>query len=182
MVWTPPSPRIIVDRNIHLRMPVTIDFVPDVVVPGQNCLQSGFDAFRFMPLSQILNVLTVMVNNNSVSINMSDVIEPLLRYHNDCYDKEYEYSMTASQMDQSQEYFELANTVRNPLGYYGDSNDCTIPGRGSFPYDVLTNTETDAQIQSTLCEPLFLSPMVFKGLKQGFLGVQNMDFKKEKKF
>ena len=173
----PPSPRIIVDRNIHLRMPVTLSFT-GVGGAGQNLLQSGYDAFRFMPISQILNVLTVMVNNNSVSINMSDVIEPLLRYHNNCYDKEYEYSMTPSEMDQSQIYENLELSVRNPLAYYGDGSDCTVPHRGSFPYQVFNNTNTTAEVTAVLTEPLFLSPMVFKGLKQGFLGVQNMDLKK----
>lgn len=171
----PPSPKIIVDRNIQMRMPITLNFT-GTAPGGQNLLQSGFDAFRFMPISQILNVLTVMINNNSVSINMADVIEPLLRYLTDCYDKEFEYSTSLGQMDQSQNYNELANTVRNPLGYYGDSNDCVPAGRGAFPYRVLENNNTTAKVEAVLTEPLFLSPMLFKGLEQGFLGVQNMDF------
>jgi hypothetical protein len=170
----PPSPSVVTDRNILIRMPVTLDFT-GTAPQGQNLLQSGYDAFRFMPISQILNVLTVMVNNNSVSINMADVIEPLLRYHNDCYDKEYEYSMTPSEMDQSQNYYELSNTIRNPLAYYGDGPDCTVTHRGGFVYDSFINEQNSAQIKATLCEPLFLSPMVFKGLKAGFIGLQNFD-------
>lgn len=171
----PPSPKIIVDRNIQIRMPIRLDFV-GTAPPNQHLLQSGFDAFRFMPIAQILNVLTVMINNNTVSINMADVIEPLLRYHTDCYDKEYEYSTSLGQMDQSQNYIELANTIRNPLGYYGDSNDCVPSGRGAFPYNVLQNTNTTARVEAIITEPMFLSPLLFKGMEQGFLGVQNMDF------
>ena len=173
----PPSPGVIVDRKIYMRMPVTIDFVGVSGGAGQSLLQSGYDAFRAYPISSIMNVLNVMINNNSVSINMSDTITALLRYHNPNILKEYEYCLSPAMMDQSQNYIDLANTIRNPLSYYGDSNDGDVEGRGAFPYTVFNNSETTAQVQAVLTEPLFLSPLIFgKGDRSGFIGVQNLSF------
>jgi len=173
----PPSPGVIVDRKIWLKMPVKIEFNGESGGIGQGLLQSGFDAFRAYPLAQMTNVLNVMINNTSVSINLNDSIGALLRYHNTTMTKEYEYSMTPTHMDESQNYDDLVNTIRNPLGYYGDSNGGDVEGRGSFPYRVFTNTATNAVVEADLCEPLFLSPLLFgHGDRKGFVGVQNFTF------
>ena len=42
----PPSPKVIVDRDIQVKMPITIEFTGTAPL-GQNLLQSGFDSFRF---------------------------------------------------------------------------------------------------------------------------------------
>ncbi len=171
----PPSPGIIVDRKVYLQVPVTINFTG--TTGGNFLLQSGYDAFRAFPLSSIMNTLNVTVNNTASSINMSDVIQGLLRYNTDVYQKEHEYSFTPSCLDQAQRYEDLVNSVRNPLGAYIDSNDGSNMGRGGFPYATLANTTTTAQVVAVLTEPLFLSPFLFgQGDHSGFIGVQNMDF------
>lgn len=172
----PPSPGIIVDRKVYLSVPVTLNFT-GTAAPSQNLLQSGYDAFRQYPLSSNMNVLTVNINNTASSINMADTIGALLRYHNNEDLQEIEYSLTPSLMDQSQNYADLVNSIRNPLGQYGDSNYGSVMGRGGFPYTSFTNTATTAQVSAVLTEPLFLSPLFFgHGNEAGFIGVQNMDF------
>lgn len=138
-------------------------------------MNTGFDAFRAFPLSSIMNTLSVTLNNTTVSINMSDIIHPLLRYNTGADIRDREYSMTPSMLDQYQNYASGTATVRNPLGGYGDVYPETA--RGGFEYTGIANSETDAVIEATLSEFLYLSPFVFgHGDKAGFIGIQNMDF------
>ena len=167
----PPSPGTIVDRKILLKVPVTIDFVG---TSGGTLLNENNDAFRSYPLSNAMNTLAVSINNTSVSINMSDVIQPLLRYNTDSGLKDREYSTTPSMLDQHQKYNGLTDGNRNPLAPYNNSFRQT---RGGFPYTVVSNTATNAQITADLAELLYLSPLSFgKFDHSGFIGVQNMDF------
>ena len=176
----PPSPGMVVRRRVWLKQPVTIDFVGTAPV-GQNLLQTGFDAFRAYPLSTNMNTLNININNTSTNINMSDVIQGLLRYHNECPLQERELSTTPAMMDQSQRYANLANSVRNPLAGYIDSNNGACTGRGAFPYKTIVNNTADAsgnataQISADITEELFLSPLIFGGGgtdASGFVGVQ----------
>jgi hypothetical protein len=179
----PPSPGIIVDRKIEIRYPVTvtINATGNAATAGQPTIQSGFDAFRAYPISSVTNTLTVTINNNASSINMADVIQPLLRY-NTCRDtREYEYSTTPHMMDQYQTYEAGVGTNRNPLAGYNDTY--YEVARGGFPYTGLVNPNlqngvaTEAVINAELTEQLFLSPLLFgMGENSGFVGVQTMDF------
>ncbi len=169
----PPNQRIIVDRQIFLRQPVTLSFAG--AAADQSLLLSGYDAFRAYPLSSIIETLEININDVAVSINMADVIKPLLHYHNNCRDLgERGQSMTPSQMDQSQTYAQLANSIRNPLNPYVNGLDGAYMGRGGFPMDVASNTDSAAEISAVLTEPLMLSPLLFgrKDNEDGFLGVQ----------
>lgn len=170
----PPSPGICVDRKFLIKVPVTINFT-GTSPAGQNLLQSGYDAFRAFPISSITNTLAVTINNSTVSINMADVIQPLLRYHTPEHLREFDYSITPTMMDQFQNYFDGYQTSRNPLNKYGDNSH--EMARGGFPYTSFVNTPTSATVQALITEPIFLSPMMFgKDNNQGFIGVQTLDF------
>jgi hypothetical protein len=169
----PPSPGIIVDRKVLLRAPVKVTFAGTTT--GGNLLQTNHNAFRAFPLSSIMNTLSATLNNTTASINMSDVIHPLLRYNTGMNIRDREYSVTPSMLDQYQNYSSGVATNRNPLGGYGDIYPES--GRAGFEYTEVTNTPTSAVIEATLSEFLYLSPFVFgHGDKPGFIGIQNMDF------
>ncbi len=170
----PPSPGVIVSRKIMMKLPVTITFVGDSGDAGQGLLQSGYDAFRAFPISSVMNTMTVSINNTSMSINMSDVIQPLLRYNTGLHIKDRDYSTTPSMMDTYARYESGTNTIRNPLGGYGDAFESA---RGGFKVTVVSNTQFEAVVQADLTELLYLSPFVFGRFnKAGLIGVQNMDF------
>lgn len=173
----PPSPGILVDRKIYMKMRVSIDIV-GTAPPGSLLLQSGAWALRSFPLSRLVNTLQISINNTSCSINMADVFGAFLMYHNGTVAKETEYSMTPTCLDQSTEYSALVNSIRNPLGPYGDSNDGASMGRGGFApvSSTYVNTNTTAHLDFDLCENLFLSPLVW-GRKnyKAFAGVQTFD-------
>lgn len=167
-----PSENIFIDRKIYLQSRVRLTFTGTTPDPAQNLLQSGFDAFRAFPLSNAMNTLTVQVNNGAVSINMADIIQALMRYAT--FDEQYyEFSNTPNMLDQSQTYEELTASNRNPLNSYRDSIDGAFQPRGSFPMQVISNTNTGAVIEAQLCEPLMISPLHFnRSHASGFIGVK----------
>lgn len=173
----PPSPKIWIDRKMYIYLPVRITL--NVAAPNANpVLRAGYDAPRAFPISSSLNTLTVNINNTAVSLNMSDVIQTLLRFNTNEILKEHDYSMTPSCLDQSQEYNDLLGSIRSPLGQYGDSNDESVMGRGGFTnYRIVSNTAGQAVIDCIFVEPIFLSPFYFGcGNATAFIGVQTMDW------
>lgn len=171
-----PSPGIIVDRNIKMSIPVTLDFVGTSSGPLVNLLESGYDAFRAFPISQITETVTATINNSSMSINMADIIDPLMRYNQDRTSQEFFYSTSTPMQDQYQEYADGDDTVNNPLAAYGD-NSYETP-RGAFPMTITNHTTTTATVNATLTENLFLSPFIWGKIKEsGLVGVQNLSFK-----
>lgn len=150
----------IVDRNISIQMPITIDFV-GTAPPGQNLLQTGYDAFRAFPIANITSVMTVEINGLAYTQENYKLIPYLTHINGFNEATEFSMSTTPHYLDCSQSYDDLVNTIRNPLGGYGDSVDKTNTPRGAFPYDTIVNTPTTARITATLVEPLFVSPLAW---------------------
>lgn len=172
----PPSGNVIVDRKQYFTLPVRLTFTG----PGSNAtnlIQPNRDAPRAFPISSSIDTLQVTINNTSVSINMADVIQPLLRFNTNESLKEFDYSSTPSYPDQSQNYSDLFSTNRSPLSFYGDQSDENPQGRAAFPFTIVSNSPTSAVVDMLLIEPLFLSPFFWgKGNSAGFYNVNTMDF------
>jgi len=140
-------------------------------------LTGGVDAPRSYPISQIIQNAAVTINNTQVSLNTSDVLQTLLRYHNPESWREMECSMTPTQLDQSQAYSDLTGGARNPLNNYASSVSGADNGRGAFPFTVVSNTNTAAVIRFEPTEYLYIPPFESGGCdNSGFIGVQTMDF------
>ncbi len=149
---------------------------------GINVLQSQYTAPRAYPLSSNMNTLQIDLNNTSFSINMSDTIQALLRYHNPDYLADGDMSLTPSKMDNTQQYSDTTNSNFNPLASVVDSGlSQGSNGRGAFPLVSQVNNistgignDTTAQQVFNFCEDLFLSPMLFGTTCQesGFIGLQ----------
>jgi hypothetical protein len=172
----PPSPQIIVNRKLYIVVPMRVTLnAPTNTQP--KLLRANFDAPRAWSFSSICNTVQVGINNTSVSVNMSDVIHPLLRFNTDVCLKEGFYSTTPSSLDQSVNYSDLQGYIRNPLSQYGDSNEEGVMARGGFPFNVVSDNGVTAVVDFLIAEPLFLSPFYFgKENAGGFYGVQTMDF------
>lgn len=170
----PNSLNTIIDRNIKVKVPITIDFTGSVSGSFVNLLNTGFDAFRANPIASITENLEAKINGTTTSIRLSDLKDPLLRFNTGYDIRNRDYSTSPSMQDQYQRYADQGGTLRNPLAGYGDGYE--IP-RGAFNYDVVSNTPTTAQIQATLVEPLFLSPFVFgHKSKSGLYNVSQLSF------
>jgi hypothetical protein len=190
----PPNPGICVDPKVYLSVPVLLQFSgiipivgnpPHLTQPSGTLLNNAFDAFRAFPLSNIIQTLTVRLNNSAASINLADTITALLRYNTPHKIKEFDYSLCPTMQDYYQNYQDqLIGGVRNPLTQFGSNSWETT--RGAFPYVSVNNpsitdgvTLNNASLQAVITEPLFLSPFLFgKGScnHNGFIGIQTMDF------
>jgi hypothetical protein len=171
----PPSPAICVSRKVQLECTVRFVFSGSGAGLG-NILQTGYDGPRAYPLSSVMNVLNMTLNNTSVSVNMADVLSGVMRYNNCLDNKRRNLSLTPTYQDQSQSYADLVGSNRNPLAAYFDSLDDGAEPRGGFRCNVVSNTPTAAVVDYIFTEPIMVSPFYFgKEEKSAFIGLQNMD-------
>lgn len=191
----PPSGQIIVDRNIMITLPVRLTFSGNLLstsgafTSSLSLLSQNRDAPRAFPFSSALDTLQIGINNDSVSMNMSDIIHCLTRYNIGSGLRGKEYSTTPNYPDQSYNYEDLFGDIRNPLGDYGAGHPNEAVPRGGFPFTIVSNepvlssvspgTAATAVVDMLIHCPLFLSPLYFGcacGDNQGFYNVNSMDF------
>lgn len=175
----PPNPSTYVSRRVMLKQPVR------VTITGQNSnesyiWQSTTQAFRQAPLASVMQTLDITLNGQSVSLQMNDVIKPLLLYHNNERDlNEREMSLSPMLRDQSQQYTDLAlpnSSNRNPLEGFATAQPRGSQGRNAFPLDVTFVSKDEVIIDAELTEELYLSPLLFGGVRdEGFIGLQKFE-------
>lgn len=171
----PPSGNVIVDRKVFMNLPVRLTFT--AVAGGGNVLQSGLDAPRQFPFSSSCDTLRVSLNGLAMTIDMADVIHALQHFNTDAKLKARDYSGSPNCPDQSQNYSDLLGTNRNPLAFYGDTLDETVPSRGGFSFNIVSNTDTSAVVDMVIHEPIFLNPLYWGcGNSSGFINVNEMDW------
>lgn len=177
----PPSREIGISRLVFKR------FVFTATVTGTNTslvsplLVSGYYAPRCMPIASITQSETVQVNNAVVTqAPIAQYWPTLMWYNNEFKNRNGQYSLAPSMLDQAQDYSQTVGTARNPLGVYGDTSfDQT---RGSYAgVRIISNpvAGTTAQVELTVVEPIFISPFVFGEMSNytsSFGGVQNMSY------
>jgi len=196
-----PSEQTIIDRRVMLSSTVLLAL--NITSPaGINPVNIAVsDALAPFPLHQLMSVMTATINNNSVSLNVRDVLPALLRFH-DRRELERYNGMTPVAFDILANYADGIGANLNSLGGWNNSADNDLYPRGAFQLDgvsvgiagltALPNPlvlPTAAQIaagfsgtiyvQFTVAEPLFLSPFIWanpQSNNQGFYGVQNMNF------
>ncbi len=173
----PPSERVFIDKKIRVSIPLRLTFV-GTGTGGGNLLEYGInDALRFSPLNNCLfSSVQISINNATVSQNMSDTFEPLMRYQN--YSQAMDgYSGTPSMMDQSQQYSDVFGGNRNPLGSYNDGLDQAQTPRGGFSdVKIVSNTHTGAVVDCLLTEYIFISPLAFNLEDEtGFIGINQFE-------
>ena len=170
-LWSiyPPSPQTIVDRLVKVKFQIEmtttngndIDWTANELAPRQ------------FPLQSVLDVLTVQINGESISDNVSDKIHALLAYGNTAEDRNKSWSQTAAQPDQYPTY-ELLNPLgsgRQVAAKYGE-NVLETP-RGGF-YKVEEKAKSAIW---EFTEPLILSPF-YEGLggqTEGFINVNQFN-------
>lgn len=190
----PPSPDVIVDRRFQMYVPVRLTITGTSTAGNQFLTAIGQDAPRAWGLSSAIDTLSATINQTTVTVNLADVVQPLLRYNIDNQLKDHLYSTTFAYPDQTQLYSQLNGAIRNPLGGYGDSNDETVSGRGGNvnyvivsqsavgPVSGLQPSSAAGQLMTTVvdvcfCEPLFCLSPFYWGAKDcsGFTHVNSMD-------
>lgn len=178
----PPSSNVFVSRNVKFYLPMRLTYT-GTPANGNKLIVPAKDAPRCLPLSSIIDTLSATINNQSVNINLADVIHCLSRFNSDIKLKNGDWSLTPNYPDQSQQYSDLEGEVRNPLSGYDNGTEETVMQRGAFKFFVVQNPTgngTDpvtAIIDLAMTEPLYLPPFCFGDREStAFYNVTSMDF------
>jgi hypothetical protein len=191
-----PSEQTIIDRRVLWQSTVILALncanTPAGVLPVNYGVTDALSPF---PLHQLATVMTATINNNSVSINIRDVLPALLRFHDRRELQRYN-GMTPVMPDLLSSYPAGVGSLLNSLGSFANSADNDLLPRGSWVLDGLSTTLAAGALpnpvtlpapgytgtvyaQFTVTEPLLLSPFIWcdpKSNNQGFYGIQNMNF------
>ena len=167
-LWTinPPSTQTIVDRQMRIRAYFEIETDGDLQI-GTN------DALRQFPISSLCDVLTVQINGESISDNLSDKLHAMLCYGNTAQTRIDTNSTSPTMPDNYQQYADWATygSAKNPLADYGE-NGMEDP-RGGFPIEKIGSKK----IRVCVTEPIFMSPFLsgFHGQDEGFVNVNQLN-------
>jgi len=125
--------------------------------------------------------MQLTLNNQSVSVNISDIISATEHFNIDRRLKAIDYSKTATYgCCQSQEFYDLYGGARSPFSLYQDQPDDLAPA--AFPWTIVSQTNVGGTATSIIdfvsCEPVFLSPLFFGCFEHddsGFYGLRTFD-------
>jgi hypothetical protein len=180
-----PSEQTIIDRRVLLSTDLSITVKSakqDAANPG--CYYGIYSALASFPLHQLMTVMSATINNNTVSINIRDVL-PVITRLLDCEDLVCYNSSTPTFADTYASYspFVAGIGISHPNAAYWAVDDSSKMHRGGFaPSSYSIDTTGESVIEKfkwQLIEPLLLSPFFFSNLKsnnQGFYGIQNLNF------
>ncbi len=200
-----PSEVTIIDRRVEWSSDVTLQLT-FANCPAGNAPNGGYDLLDYgqssalcaFPLHASTTVMSATINNNTVTVNMDDVLALLIRFMDRQHIAKYT-STTCVMPDNYLDFSDASNSTNNPLGSYNNSEKThDYHARGALPlYNVRTsfnngNTWTagsfynqpagDALVELTfkVTEPFMCSPFIFAHEfvnAQGFYGVSNLNFR-----
>ena len=192
-----PSEVTILDRNIVWKSTyeLTISGTP---AAGEFLVDLGNrDALAPLPLHMSATTLQVQVNNNSVSVNIRDVLPQLLRMYGDDRSLARWNGICPLAPDTYRLYSDQLGANNNSNGSWAQTADNSLTSRGSYGIDSLEQTTPVigagvknqqtigdgtarvVKVRFTSYEPLFLSPFHFANLsanQMGIYGVSNLNF------
>ena len=192
-----PSEVTLLDRNIVWQSTYEIEIRGNPVA-GEFLVDLGNrDALAPLPLHMSATTLQVQVNNNSVSVNIRDVLPQLLRMYGDDRALARWNGIAPLMPDTYRSYADQLGSNNNSNGSWAQTADNSLISRGSFSIDSLEQTQPVigggeknrqtigdgtlrvVRLRFTSLEPLFLSPFHFANLsanQMAIYGVSNLNF------
>lgn len=183
-----PSEQTIIDRRVLLQTDLALTIVTnDNAATGttRGCRYAVNSALAPFPLHQLMSVASATINNNTVSVNVQDVLPAIMRMLDHRELSAYN-GYTPTYQDTFANYVDGVLNNNNPNAGYYNSADPDVQGRGSVIVKSYTSAANTPTVGSTtesfvfrITEPLLISPFIFghpKSNAQGFYGVQNLNF------
>jgi len=179
-----PSELTVIDREVILEATYTLN-ITGIPQAGKYLIDYGNGhALAPFPFHQMISTATATINNNSVSLNVQDVLEAINRFHDKRQLNRYN-GMTPTAFDTYLNYADAVDTNNNPNGSFSNVADNDLYPRGAFPVSITGNnlgdgtTPSDITMVVQVREPLLISPFIFcdpSTENQGFYGIQNLNF------
>jgi len=192
-----PSEVTLLDRNIVWQSTYELE-IRGTPVAGEFLVDLGNrDALSPLPLHMSATTLQVQVNNNSVSVNIRDVLPQLLRMYGDDRALARWNGIAPLAPDTYLNYADQLGSNNNSNGSWAQTADNSLISRGTFSIDSLEQTQPVigageknrqtigdgtlrvVKVRFTSLEPLFLSPFHFANLsanQMAIYGVSNLNF------
>ena len=182
-----PSEQTLIDRRVLIRNRWQVTLTGNAPAGGYLVNVGSTDALAPFPCSQSFSTIQSTINNNTVNINMQDVINALLR-SNDQRELFAFNGTTPTAFDTYQSYNDALLANNNPLGSYVNVSDNDLQPRGSFYIINIAGNNinaTGAPVSRTVvvtfetAEPIMCSPWLFADPKcnaQAIYGVTNLNF------
>ena len=187
-----PSEQTLIDRRVLLQTDLTLVVTSKqtawtsgptfVAGPPWGCGYGSVAGLGPYPLHNLMTVASATINNNTVSINMKDVLPAIIRMLDKKELGAYN-GMTATATDSLLSYSDTAYGA-SPVNAGVNAGLATdYAGRGSLFLKAYTNLAgAGGTVVETftwhLSEPLMLSPFIYSNPKsngQAFYGIQNMN-------
>jgi hypothetical protein len=132
-----PSENIVIDRHVYIQGQVLLTISCGNVPTGKYAMQYGLtDAFNCFPLQSLFTTMQMTINNASVSTNIGDIKDLIVRMNDKRMLNRYN-SMTPSMPDDAYATYNLGvGANNNPLAsYQNNSYDTDFLSRGSWKLD-----------------------------------------------
>jgi hypothetical protein len=146
------------------------------------------DALAPFPAHQLFQTAQITINNNTVNMNVQDVINAIIR-SNDIRELQAFNSLTPVAFDTYYKYSDAQLANNNPNGSYVIQSDNDLAPRGAFYVDPATITGNaigtgagqtrTVTMKVSVVEPLLVSPFIFadpKSNTSAMYGIQNLNF------
>lgn len=180
-----PSEQTMIDRRLIWTAQITLT-IAGIPAAGQRLVNYGLtDALSAFPLHQLASVMTATINNNTVSINMRDVLPSILRMNDKRQLARYN-GMTPVMYDTYRNYQDAVGAMNNVLSGFENVADNDLYNRGTWVLDSISgNSQGDGSTaKSVVCvftvyEPVLLSPFIYAdpaSNNQALYGIQNLNF------
>ena len=198
-----PSENVFVDRavdwvctasvNVSVATPAALDAGVSVATPGLDFALAPF------PTSQAVSTMMASINDQTVSINMADVLPQVLRLSDMA--KTRKQRTCPTMLDKYADQLTSVRAPNTPLGAYGSAYDSADVGNGAWGAVAFSNLSANLRVGTgpnvggvestgaagpytftvtwTTCEKLVLPPFIFSDedeLSTGLFGVQNIQF------
>jgi len=187
-----PSEQTLIDRRVMLEADFTVDVTSCAYtwgingtaiqrVAGTGCGYGQYASLAPYPLHQLMTVASATINNNTVSINIRDVLPAIQRLMEERELSSYN-GFSPNYTDPLYSYTDALMSENNPLAAQYTSADPDFNARGSVAltsYDLnVVGTTVVETFGFHINEPLMISPFIYSNPKcngQGFYGIQNMN-------
>jgi hypothetical protein len=196
-----PSEQTLIDRRVLWQSTVLLKLTVTGNADNAGQMPINYavtDALSAFPLHQLATVMTCTINNNSVSLNVRDILPALLRF-NDRRELQRYNGYTTVMPDLVGQYSDAVGANLNSLGAWSNAADNDLYPRGAFQLDGISvgidgltklpsplvapaplavGVTQYIYVQFTSTEPLLVSPFIWghpQANNQGFYGVQNMN-------
>ena len=172
----PPNAKVFVDRQFNLN--ITYEVKINGQHPTGNILDDwGYSiAPRVMPINNSFSSISLQLNTATFNQDKNDILPAETR---SCWKRNQSYlTQSCVATDQSQQYDELLDTIRNPLSSLAESEPDAIPPRGAInTIKVYSNTSTYAHFDISFTEPIMISPLSWDNTKDNaFVHLTNVTF------